>query len=134
MAKTHPHLDFPTNDQLQALVVDKPQNIADTYLALHNVVLDALPDVIYSVDEIDTMIGYGAHQYGYNGWGMASVSPFAKWASLTLLAGPRLSDPDKLLQGTSNAMRHVKMSSPDEVAKHRDAITALVLEAATINS
>lgn len=134
MAKTHPHLDFPTNDQLQALIVDKPQNIADTYLALHNVVLDALPDVVFSVDEIDAMIGYGAHQYGYNGWGMAAVSPFAKWVSLSLFAGPRLSDPEKLLQGASNAMRHVKVSTPEEVVTQRDTITALVLEAATINS
>ncbi len=133
MAKSHPHLDFPTSEQLQALVVCKPQIIADTYLALHSAVLDALPDVIYSVDEIDTVIGYGAHQYGYNGWGMAAISPFTKWASLTFFAGPRLNDPDKILQGTSRAMRHVKMSTPEEVTAHRDAITALVLGAATIN-
>ena len=45
------------------------------------------PDVAASVDTVDHAIGYGAHQYGYNGWGMAAVMPYAKWVSLTLMQG-----------------------------------------------
>jgi hypothetical protein len=129
MAKTHPHIDDPTLSQLGELVTDRPDAIRETYLALHRLVVETLPDVKNSVDTTDGAIGYGAHQYGYNGWGMGAVTPFTNWVSLMLFAGPHLPDPAGLLVGTSAHMRHVKPRTPAEVAQHEAAITELLLAA-----
>ncbi|MGA4669124.1 DUF1801 domain-containing protein [Propionibacteriaceae bacterium Y1923] len=129
MARTHPHIDSPTAEQLAALVAERPAPLAEAYLRLHELVLEALPDVRFSVDTVDHAIGYGAHQYDHNGWGMAALTPFGKWVSLTLLQGSRLDDPAGLLSG-STTMRHVKVSTPDEIAAARAAIIDLVRDAA----
>ena len=132
MAKTHPHIESPSAEQLAALVEGRPAPLTEVYLGLHLLIIEALPDVVNSVDTVDASVGYGAHQYGYNGWGMAAVTPFAKWVSLTLLHGADLADPEELLSGTSR-MRHVKLTRPDELAANREAIIALVRAASELH-
>ncbi|MDN5683799.1 DUF1801 domain-containing protein [Corynebacterium glyciniphilum] len=117
MSKTHPHIVSPGPEQLATLVEERPE---------------ALPDVMNSVDTVDASIGYGAHQYGYNGWGMAAVTPYKKWVSLTLLHGADLEDPSALLTGTAT-MRHVKLASEEEFEANRAAIIALVRSAAELH-
>lgn len=113
------------------VIGDRP--LTDVYLALHALVIATLPTIRHSVDEVDAVIGYGAHEYGYGGWGMAAVSPFTKWVSLTLMKGAELTDPDGLLTGTAS-MRHVKLSSVDELADKRDGIAALLLSATRVQA
>lgn len=131
MAKTHPHIETPTADDLMRVIGDRP--LTDVYLALHALVIATLPTIRHSVDEVDAVIGYGAHEYGYGGWGMAAVSPFTKWVSLTLMKGAELTDPDGLLTGTAS-MRHVKLSSVDELADKRGGIAALLLSATRVQA
>lgn len=132
MAKTHPHIDSPTAEQLAALVEDRPPEIAQAYLALHELVIAAVPEIRFSVDEVDASIGYGARQYGYNGWGMAAVTPHSKWARLTLLQGSELEDPEKLLTGTTT-MRHFKPTAVTQVEENSSALRQLILEAAALH-
>lgn len=132
MAKTHPHIESPTREQLAQLVEGRPEAIAQTYLAMHELTIAALPDVRFSVDEMDASVGYAAHQYGYNGWGLAALTPYGKWVSLTLLQGALLDDPARLLDGASR-MRHVKLKAPAEVDEHRDAIRSLLLAASRLH-
>lgn len=131
MAKTHPHIESPEPEQLRALVEGRPEPLVEAYLALHDLVVAALPDVRFSVDVVDASVGYAAHQYGYNGWGMAALTPYGKWVSLTLLQGARLDDPAQLLTGTST-MRHLKVTGPDDVRANGEAIRALVLDASRL--
>lgn len=131
MAKTHPHIESPETDQLRALVEGRPEPLVEAYLALHDLVVAALPDVRFSVDTVDASVGYAAHQYGYNGWGMAALTPYGKWVSLTLLQGARLDDPAQLLSGTST-MRHFKVTGPDDVRANGEAIRALLLDASRL--
>lgn len=131
MAKTHPHIESPETDQLRALVEGRPEPLVEAYLALHDLVVAALPDVRFSVDTVDASVGYAAHQYGYNGWGMAALTPYGKWVSMTLLRGARLDDPAQLLSGTST-MRHFKVTGPDDVRANGEAIRALVLDASRL--
>lgn len=132
MAKTHPHTDQPTVDKLAALVADRPEAIRDAYLELHRVVLQAAPgDLRYSVDEVDCSIGYAARQYGYNGWGMAAVTPYAKWVALTFLDGRLLPDPAGLLQGAAQ-MRHIRVSTAADVIDRSAEICELVRAAAAL--
>ncbi len=132
MAKTHPHLDDPSREQLAALVEGRPAPLVEVYLGLHELMVEALPDVASSADTVDASVGYAAHQWGYNGWGMAALTPYGKWVSLTLLQGAHLDDPTGLLTGTTT-MRHIKFKDPEELAELRDAIRALVIAAARLN-
>ena len=78
-AEKHPHLDMPSADQLRELIEGMRPALSDVYLAVHQLVLDTLPDVRYEVDRTDAGIGYGARQFGYDGWG--PTGPGSRWSS-----------------------------------------------------
>ncbi|MDR0482604.1 MAG: DUF1801 domain-containing protein [Cellulomonadaceae bacterium] len=132
MAKTHPHIDQPTDAQLAQVVATKPDAIAHTYLALHRLIVETVPDVKVSVDEHDGAIGYAARQWGYDGWGMGAVVPYSKWVNLQFIDGASLPDPHGLLQGAAKRVRHVKLFSAAEVAKRAPDLQALVKAAAAL--
>lgn len=111
----------------------RPEAVRETYLAVHRLILDAVPEVEASVDTVDGQIGYGARQFGYNGWGMAAVSPHSKWVNLHLMAGARLPDPDGLLTGGA-AMRHVKLHSPAQVEELDAHLRAWLTAATRLNT
>ena len=131
-SKKHPHIDRPSEAQLKDQLKDKSPAIRDLYLGMHRLVLETLPDVAYSVDCSDGQIGYGARQYGYDGWGMAAVAPHTKWISLGFLRGTSLDDPEKLLEGTGASVRHIKLRSQDELVARRAAIQQLLKGAADL--
>lgn len=90
----------------------------ELYLDIKRLVLETLPDVKYSVDCKDSMLVYGARQYGYSGWGMAALSAHSKWVSLMFMLGVDLEDPDRLLESTGKKMRHEKIHSPEQFKKN----------------
>ena len=94
-SRTHPHIDSPTDDELGRVVEGKKPTVREVYLEVHRLVLRTVPDVASSVDCVDGQIGYGARQFGYDGWGMAALAPFTNWVSLAFLRGARLEDPDR---------------------------------------
>jgi hypothetical protein len=129
----HPHLDQPTTDQLVHAVANRPEAVREVYLQAHHLIADTLPDIGYRVDLVDGAIGYGAHQYGYNGWGMAAITPHATWVTIVFTAGARLVDPMSVLDGTG-AMRHVKLASADRLAALAGDVRALVLAASRLHA
>jgi len=132
-SKTHPHTDMPSEDELTRLILDKHPKHHALYLEMHRLVLRAAPDVRYSVDLVDGVIGYGARQYGYDGWGMAALSPHKGWVSLVLFRAGVLEDPDGLLEGSGALVRHVKLRSIEELAARRDTLKRLIEAAVSIN-
>lgn len=132
MAKTHPHIEQPTEAQLAELVASRPEKLREAYLALHRLVLETLPEIRASVDTVDAQIGYGAHQYGYNGWGLAAVSPHSRWVNLHLMQGARLPDPDGLLIG-GTTMRHVKVQEIEQVSELGAQVRAWLAAAARLH-
>jgi len=129
-AEKHPHLDMPSTEQLRALIESIRPALADVYLEVHRLVLDVLPDVRFEVDRTDAGIGYGARQFGYNGWGMGALAAHRAWVSLVFFRGTKLDDPNGLLEGTGASVRHVKIRSLDELEVRRAALRALLHEAA----
>lgn len=125
----HPHLEHPIEEQLLENVTNKAPEIQELYLAVHRLVTEALPDVRVSVDCTDGEIGYGAHQYGYDGWGMTAVAPYSRWVTLAFVRGAGLDDPEGLLEGAGTTVRSMKLASLEELDMRRDAIRCL-LEAA----
>ncbi|MCL2606176.1 MAG: DUF1801 domain-containing protein [Coriobacteriia bacterium] len=134
MPNTHPHIDMPTNDDLRRLSNDRPESIAQLYLEAHALIVETEPNIQYSVDQVDLGIGYGARQFGYDGWGMMAVTPFTKWVTITFLMGAHLPDPTNILEGSAPHMRHVKLKSLEQLEDARAAIKNLILEAAQYHS
>lgn len=131
--KRHPHIERPTEEQLAQLLQDKTPKVRQIYLNIHALVLEILPDVVYSVDCKDGVIGYGAHQYGYNGWGMMALAAHTKWVSLLFMDGVALNDSEGLLEGTGKKMRHVKMRSVEQVEEKESVLSMWIGEAAKKN-
>ena len=129
MAKTHPHIDMPTQADLQQLADGKPELIQQLYLKAHTLIATSTPDLKYSVDQVDLGIGYGAHQYNYDGWGIMAVTPFSKWVTITFLAGAHLPDPAGILEGSAPHMRHVKLKSLEQLEENQETINILIQEA-----
>lgn len=132
MAKTHPHIEIPSQTELSGLIEGKPPLIRQLYLDAHRLVLEAVPDLRYSVDREDYAIGYGARQFGYDGWGMAAVTPFKNWVAITFMRGSELEDPDSLLEGTS-IVRYVRLRSVEQAAACREAVKRLLAAAARVH-
>ena len=129
----HPHIEQPTLEQLTSLLESKTHAIRELYLSIHQLVLDTLPDVNYSVDCKDVMLGYGVRQFGYDGWGMAGLAAHSKWVSLIFMLGTDLEDPEKLLEGTGKKVRHVKIHSPEQFSKIQSALRTLLEAASKVN-
>ena len=131
--KKHPHIERPSIEQLTSLFENKSPVMREIYLDIHRLVLKTLPDVIYSVDLKDGMLGYGARQYGYDGWGMAALAAHSKWVSLMFMLGTDLEDPEGLLEGSGKKMRHVKIHTPEHFNERRSALQALIEAASKLN-
>lgn len=127
--KTHPHIDRPTCDQLREAVGRVSPDMLQSYLDVHELVTETLPDVNYAVDLKDAEIGYGVRQYGYGGWGMAALAPHAGWVSLAFLRGALLDDPAGVLEGSGRLVRHVKVRSAEQLARLAEPIRALLIAA-----
>ena len=132
-SRTHPHTDMPSEDELARIILDKHPKHHELYLEAHRLVLRAAPDLRYSVDLVDGVIGYGARQYGYDGWGMGALSPHKGWVSLVLFRGGALDDPDGLLEGSGALVRHVKLRSVEQLAASRGYLKRLLEAAASTN-
>ena len=132
-AEKHPHIAMPSEADLAALIERVRPVLRDPYLAAHRLVIEALPDIRSAVDTTDGGIGYGARQFGYDGWGMAALAPHKGWVSLVFFRGTSLEDPQGLLEGTGAAVRHVKLRSLDELAARREPLRDLLRAAARLN-
>jgi hypothetical protein len=133
MSTKHPHIETPTEEQLAGLLQDKSPDLRQIYLDTHRLVLETLPDVAYSVDSKDGMTGYGARQYGYDGWGVAALAAHTKWVSLMFMRGADLADPEGLLEGSGKKMRHVKLRSAEAFEERREALREMIAAAARRN-
>jgi len=132
-AKTHPHTEMPSEDDLRRLIESSFPAHAELYLDVHRLVVSAVPDVRYSLDRVDGAIGYGERQFGYDGWGMAALTPYRGWVSLAFLRGTQLHDPTHLLEGSGALVRHVKLRSAEDLAVKREGLKSLIEQAARLN-
>jgi hypothetical protein len=129
---TNPQQERPSNAVIRKTLADRDPLVRDLYLDLHALVRETLPDVDYSIDLKDGMMGYGMNQYGADGWGIAGMGAHTNWVTLAFMRGAELPDPDGLLEGTGKKIRHVKVRSTEELAERRDAISDLIRAAAGI--
>lgn len=100
--------------------------IAEIARAARRLVIDVLPEVHEIVWLRQRNIGYGVgpkKQTEHFCW----ISPASKHVTFGFNCGVHLPDPKKLLEGTGNAFRHVKLASLADVDK--PGVRALVVAA-----
>ncbi len=124
-SEKHPHIERASEEQLAKLLQAKDPVLQQIYLEAHRLVLETVPDVTYATDCKDGETGYGIRQYGYDGWGMAVLSAYTRWVSLTLMHGRDLEDPAGLLEGTKR-MRHIKLRSLEQFAQVKSDLQRLL--------
>ena len=73
-------------------------------------------------------IGFGPSERASDA--IFSIAVFPRWVSLFFFQGVELSDPDRLLKGTGNRIRHIVLRDAREL--DRPAIRALMKEALAI--
>jgi hypothetical protein len=64
---------------------------------------------------------------------MAALAAHAKWVSLMFMRGAKLTDDEGLLEGSGKLMRHVKLRSAERLSQRREALLALIAQAARLN-
>lgn len=131
-AEKHPHIENPSDEQIAELLEGVRPQLREIYLAVHRLVRDAVPDVTFATDRVDGETGYGARQFGYDGWGMAALIAYSGWVSLAFLRGTELDDPGGLLEGGGKQIRHVKLRSMAEFERHEATIRRFLETAATL--
>ena len=94
--------------------------------ALRAVVEELHPEAVETASRKEQTVGWGfdggkgSHWYAYS-------RAFRSHVNLGFFHGVRLPDPDRLLEGTGKALRHVKLR--DVVAARAPAVRALLLAA-----
>lgn len=129
----HPHIEKPSEEQIISVLQGRDPMISQLYLDTHKLILENLPDIVYSIDCQDGQMGYGARQYGYDGWGMMALSAHSKWVSLVFMGGTDLEDPNGLLEGIGKNIRHVKLRSPEQAKERRSALEELIRAASKLH-
>lgn len=125
----HPHIEMPSREKIKELLQEKGPGLREVYLCIHELILETLPEVRYSIDCKDGVMGYGAGQFGYDGWGMAALAAHTKWVTLMFMQGVSLEDQETLLEGTGKNMRHVKLRSPQQCIEYNGVLKNLIQEA-----
>ena len=120
--------------EMDAWLAESTPAVRATARAARALVHDVLPDVGETAARGDNGLGFGARQYGADGWGIAAISVHRGWVNLGFFRGTELPDPTGALGGTGKRLRHVKLRSADEVTAHRDALSALITAARDVAS
>jgi hypothetical protein len=126
----NPQRERPSSSQIAKALSGRDAELKKLYLKVHALVLKTLPGVSYTIDLKDGTMGYGAHQYGASGWGIAALACHSRWVNLGFVSGAGLPDPSRILEGSGKSVRHVKIRSEAELEERSQAVRALILAAA----
>jgi hypothetical protein len=102
-----------TNDNIDSFLSQYDENVIKKALALREVLLKNLPDIIEQIDLPAKMIAYC---YGQKYVDLICVLiPSKKGLKLGFNRGIELDDPDKLLEGTGKISRYVQIKSREQI-------------------
>jgi len=104
----------PRPEYLKFLSAYEPR-ITDLALAVRKLVLEEAPEATELIYD-----AYSAVSVGYSFTGRPSdafihIAAYARWVNLGFNYGSQLEDPDKVLQGTGQWIRHVRIAEAEDV-------------------
>jgi hypothetical protein len=107
----------PPDPQLLGFLEAYDRQIADLALALREIVLEEAPDASESIYRVYTV----AIWFGFSGKMkdmFCYIATNAKHVNLGFPRGTSLADPNRVLEGSGKAMRHIKFASIDDVERY----------------
>lgn len=123
-------ISSPTDQKFEQILAGRSATVADLARRVRALVRETLPDIVEVPNHGQEGIGFGANQYGHDGWGVGVVGVAKNWVTLGFMRGAHFPDPRGIVEGTGRNVRHVKIRSLREFEERRDALVAL-LRAAT---
>jgi hypothetical protein len=100
-----------------------PESLRDVAAALRAAVRAAAPEAVESIK-------WGQPVYDAGG-PFAALKAYPRWITLTFWRGAAIPDPEGLLEGDGDRMRHARFGAVSEV--RADAIAALIRSAVDMN-
>ncbi len=98
---------------LQAFLASYPPEVRDLALQLRALVFEVMPTALEQVDVPNEMIGYG---FSLNRADIVCViAPYSSYVILMFGKGTELRDPEGLLKGTEQHVRHVKITAASDI-------------------
>jgi hypothetical protein len=121
----HDAMPTPRNTELllRELMRDRPEPLVRVALAARKAVLRVAgecSELIYETYCISDAFTFTGKQ----GQGFIHIATYARHVNLGFDRGTELDDPEKLLQGTGKLIRHVRLSSVNDLK--REAVTHLI--------
>jgi len=94
-------------------------------------IVEQLRDIIRAtIPEVVEEIKWGHPVYTYRGL-LCYISPAKNYVSFGFFKGIKLSDPDDFLEGSGDKLRHIKITSPDEIMDNQ--FKQWIMQAAELN-
>jgi hypothetical protein len=116
-----PRLDW--ND-IEKLLKGWPDEACDLALTLRDLVLEVGPELAETIAFHALCYHKPGHPYGRIGGNVCMIGLHDDRVQLAFIHGAGLPDPDKLLQGTGKAKRHIEVRSAKDI--HRGALKKLI--------
>ena len=114
------------SDQLNAFLASYSREAREITLCMRKLVLDVLPKADEQIDPQTEIITYSFDRKTAKGW-VCAIAPHMKHVNLLFSKGAEIPDPSKLLVGTGEQARHIKIRS--EAETENPALQQLLKEA-----
>ena len=106
----------PPDPRLLGFLAAFDPHIAELALALREMLLDAAPDAIEAIYDAYNAVAIGFSFTGRLKDTFCHVATYAHHVNLGFNRGASLADPQKVLQGTGKAVRHIKVARMSDLA------------------
>ncbi len=121
-----PRVRPPKPEYLEFLKPYGPQ-LTQLALAIRSAVLSEAPESAELIYDAYSAVASGYSFTGRPSDAFIHIAVYSKWVNLGFNFGSRLDDPEGLLHGTGRWIRHIRISSADDL--ERPAIRALIAAA-----
>jgi hypothetical protein len=104
----------PRPEYLQFLSAYEPR-ITELALALRSLVLEEAPEATELIYDAYSAVAAGYSFTGRPSDAFIHIAAYARWVNLGFNYGSQLEDPQKVLQGTGQWVRHIRITDPADV-------------------
>jgi hypothetical protein len=106
----------PHPDHLKFLAVYGPE-ISSLALAVRGLVMEEMPGASELIYDAYSAVASGYSFTGRPGDACIHVAVYPKWINLGFNHGADLPDPQGILKGAGRQVRHIRIASPDDLAR-----------------
>ena len=119
--------DLSAEDQLASFLAKFTPEVAALAKSIRTAMRKRYPSALELVYDNYNALAIGYCPSERPSEGIFSIAVFPQWVSLFFLQGAQLNDPDKILKGSGNVAKHIRLPSAKTLSE--PAVAALMAEA-----